>query len=133
MAKPSKKARERRREIRRQMEIKRRWQGRLMTIGIVALIMLIGGGLVYAAARPLLVQAIPSIPLVVRSPDDVLRISTAKAKALVDDGSAVLYDTRPADQYRTLHAAGAVSFPDDEAAARVGELPDDLELIFYCT
>jgi len=63
----------------------------------------------------------------------VLRISPAKAKALVDDGRAVLYDTRSADQYRALHAAGAISFPEDQAAARFDELPDDLELIFYCT
>jgi hypothetical protein len=131
MAKPSKKARARRREIRRRQEIKHRWQSRLVTVGIVALVVLVVGGFVYAAARPILVQAIPSIPLVVRSPDDVLRISPAKAKALVDDGTAVLYDTRPTDQYRSLHAAGAVSFPEDEAAARFDELPDDRDLIFY--
>ena len=72
-------------------------------------------------------------PLTVRSPGDVLRISPAQAKALLDRGRAMLYDARSADQYRALHAAGAVSFPEAEATARLDELSEDQALIFYCT
>jgi hypothetical protein len=71
--------------------------------------------------------------LAVQSTEDVKRISPADAKALLDDGAAVLYDTRSLDQYSVQHAAGAVSFPLGEESARFNELPEDKALIFYCT
>jgi rhodanese-related sulfurtransferase len=61
----------------------------------------------------------------------VQRITPAEAKSLLDSGEAVLYDTRSAGAYEALHAAGALSFPEAEAAARVGELPADKSLVFY--
>jgi rhodanese-related sulfurtransferase len=67
------------------------------------------------------------------SPEDVQRISPAEAKALLDSGAALLYDARTAAQYDVSHAAGAISFPEADAPARLGELPDDRDLIFYCT
>jgi len=69
----------------------------------------------------------------VQSAADVNRITAADAKALVDDGAAVLYDTRALDEYRIQHAAGAVSLPEGQEGARFGELPADKALIFYCT
>jgi hypothetical protein len=70
----------------------------------------------------------------VRSADDVQRISPSEAKALVDSGEAILYDTRLADAYLAQHAAGAVSFPEEDAAVRIDELPDDgTAIILYCT
>ncbi len=66
--------------------------------------------------------------------DAVQRISPKDAKALLDEGKAVLYDARSADAHRIQHAAGAVSFPEEQAPARIHELPDDgTALIFYCT
>jgi hypothetical protein len=124
MAKQSKKGRERRREARERREKKRRRQNQLVTFGIVAAVLVLVGGLVYAAAGPKTARN-------VRSPDDVSRISPAKAKALVDAGEAVLYDTRSVGQYQALRAAGAISFPEDQAATRAGELPDDQDIIFY--
>jgi rhodanese-related sulfurtransferase len=67
----------------------------------------------------------------VRSPDDVSRISPAKAKSLVDDGQALLVDTRSVGEYQALHAAGAISIPESQAASRAGELPQDQDIIFY--
>lgn len=68
----------------------------------------------------------------VTSADEVPRINPQEAKKLVDSGEATLYDTRSADAYRSQHAAGAVSFPEEELAARFDELPnDDKALIFY--
>lgn len=58
MAKPSKKARVRRREVRRQIETRRRRQGRLITFGIVLVAILVTGGLVYAATLPKPGQAV---------------------------------------------------------------------------
>ena len=64
---------------------------------------------------------------------DLPRITAAEAYALVSDGTALLYDTRSLAEYETLHASGAISFPEADAAARYGELPADETLIFYCT
>ena len=61
----------------------------------------------------------------------VQRITPAEAKALLDNGSAVLYDTRSAKSFRSKHAAGAVSFPEAEITARFNELPAEKVLIFY--
>ena len=66
--------------------------------------------------------------------DDVQRIKPKEAKALLDSGEAVLYDTRSADAYRSQHAAGALSLPEEELGARIDELPDEeTAIIFYCT
>ncbi|MFW6115879.1 MAG: rhodanese-like domain-containing protein [Chloroflexota bacterium] len=70
----------------------------------------------------------------VTSADDVQRISPQDARALLEEGRAVLYDVRSADAYRIQHAAGALSFPEEEVTERVDQLPDDgRALIFYCT
>lgn len=70
-------------------------------------------------------------PLVVQSTGDVQRMTVDEAKALVDAGEAVLYDTRPASSYQANHAAGALSFPELEVASRLGDLPADKALVFY--
>lgn len=70
-------------------------------------------------------------PAVVHTGEDVQRITPAEAKDLLDGGMAVLYDVRSAAQYRTQHAAGALSFPASDMAARYGELPTDKSLVFY--
>ncbi|MGD2147229.1 MAG: rhodanese-like domain-containing protein [Anaerolineae bacterium] len=67
----------------------------------------------------------------VSSADEVLRIGVTEARLLVDAGQAVLYDTRSERSFRSSHAAGAVSFPEADAAARAGELPADQDIIFY--
>lgn len=64
---------------------------------------------------------------------DVQRITLADAKVLLDNGKAVLYDARSVRAYNTKHAAGAISLPENEVAARFSELPADKALIFYCT
>lgn len=70
-------------------------------------------------------------PVAVLADKDVQRITLADAKALLDDGTAVLLDARSARAYSSKHAAGAISFPEDEVVARFSELPTDKVLIFY--
>lgn len=62
---------------------------------------------------------------------DVQRITPAEASSLLNSGEAVLYDVRSAEAYKALHAVGALSWPEADAAARLGELPVDKSLIFY--
>ncbi|MBU0492127.1 MAG: hypothetical protein KKA73_23050 [Chloroflexi bacterium] len=64
---------------------------------------------------------------------DVQLVTPAEAKALLDSGAALLYDTRSAEAYQTQHAAGALSFPDATMVERYPDLPTDKALIFYCT
>jgi rhodanese-related sulfurtransferase len=49
----------------------------------------------------------------------------------VESGEGILYDTRSVEEYQALHAAGAVSFPEADMAARYAELPTDSALVFY--
>jgi hypothetical protein len=67
----------------------------------------------------------------VTSAEDVQRVDAAAARELVETGQGMLYDTRSTNSYASLHAAGAVSFAESEAAGRLGELPTDRALIFY--
>jgi hypothetical protein len=88
---------------------------------------------------PVLPTAVPSetptVPAPTASPllstSDVQRITPAEATSLLDGGEAVLYDARSVAAYDALHAAGALSFPEGDAAARIDELPTDKSLIFY--
>ncbi|NIV31432.1 MAG: hypothetical protein GWN58_18650 [Anaerolineae bacterium] len=70
-------------------------------------------------------------PTVALTAADLQLLTTAEAYALVNDGTALLYDTRSLKEYQTLHAVGAISFPEADVAARYGELPTDQALIFY--
>jgi hypothetical protein len=59
------------------------------------------------------------------------RIAPQDAFDALQAGEAVLYDVRIADAYNAEHAEGAISLPESEAVARIGELPADRLLIFY--
>lgn len=76
---------------------------------------------------------IAATPVAALTAKDVQRITLADAKSLLDNGTAVLYDARSVRAYRSKHAAGAISLPEDEVATRASELPTDKSLIFYCT
>ncbi len=66
-------------------------------------------------------------------PEQVQRISVADAKALLDRGEAVLYDTRSPESFLEKHAAGALSFPEGSLGALLPTLSSDKALVFYCT
>ena len=65
--------------------------------------------------------------------DGVRRVKPDELKAMLEDGSAVVYDTRAKAAYDAEHIKGALSMPHDEVAGRAGELPKDKTLVFYCT
>jgi hypothetical protein len=81
------------------------------------------------AAPPTLAPTATTATVLTES--DVQRITPAQTKALLDNGSAVLYDVRSAAEFGTQHAAGALSFPEADITARYGGLPADKSLIFY--
>lgn len=77
-------------------------------------------------------KSAPSVTTEVHA-DGVRRVSAAELQAMLEDGSAVVYDTRPKSSYDTEHIKGSLSMPYDEVANRAGELPRDKTLVFYCT
>ncbi|MEZ4634072.1 MAG: zinc-ribbon domain-containing protein [Caldilineaceae bacterium] len=61
------------------------------------------------------------------------RISVADAKAGLDAGTAIFVDVRSQAQFDAGHIPGAVLMPLDEFEARFSELPQDAEILTYCT
>ncbi len=48
------------------------------------------------------------------------------------DGSAILIDVRPAEEYAAGHIAGALSLPLAQLEARLAEVPARREVVAYC-
>jgi rhodanese-related sulfurtransferase len=44
----------------------------------------------------------------------------------------VVFDVRPAVEYRAGHIAGAVSVPLSELQGRMRDLPDGIQVVAYC-
>jgi hypothetical protein len=109
---------------------KRRQTGGLpipVVIGGLVGLLLIGFGLIALTAR----QGSDANSAV---PDPgVPRISPTEAYNEQQAGQAVLVDVRAAQFYQESHAAGAISFPEEDLAANLNSLPTDKTLILYCT
>lgn len=91
----------------------------------VALVILIVGVVSY--------QAFNRANKVIKSQDDVVRISAAQTIKDVESGKAVLLDTRAEVLYLAQHAKGALSFPISDVESRLGELDPEQYYITYCT
>jgi rhodanese-related sulfurtransferase len=50
----------------------------------------------------------------------------------VERGAVLVLDVRPAAEYAAGHIPGAVSIPLDELEVRLGELPENTEIVAYC-
>jgi hypothetical protein len=64
---------------------------------------------------------------------EVPRVSVDEAIAKLEAGSALLVDVRSKESYARAHASGAVSIPEAELGTRLRELPQDQEILLYCT
>jgi len=63
---------------------------------------------------------------------DVERIDRRTLLRRLREGSAILIDVRPAEEYAAGHIAGALSFPLSELHTRIGEIPSRREVVAYC-
>ena len=64
---------------------------------------------------------------------DAPRITMDEFKALYDSPNRpIIIDVRPKGGYDAGHIRGAISFPEAEVDARVGELPKDKLIVAYC-
>ncbi len=99
----------------------------IISLSFFALIIVLAGcrsGSISEAGQP---------SLNMQTEEDVQRISVEQAKSLLDDGEAVLIDSRSFESYSAGRASGALSLPLSEMEGRHDELPTDKALIFYCT
>jgi rhodanese-related sulfurtransferase/predicted transcriptional regulator len=64
--------------------------------------------------------------------DEVEAIGREELLARLRRGDIVLVDVRPSDEFAAGHIDGARSIPIDELERRLGELPEDREVIAYC-
>lgn len=67
--------------------------------------------------------------------EDREALEAVEAKELMErlgDGSVVVLDVRPVEEYRAGHIPGAVSVPVDALEAALQTLPRDKEVVAYC-
>lgn len=64
--------------------------------------------------------------------DGAAEVGHDELRARVAAGDAIVLDVRPVEEYRAGHIPGALSIPVDELADRVGELPEETEIVVYC-
>jgi rhodanese-related sulfurtransferase/DNA-binding transcriptional ArsR family regulator len=59
-------------------------------------------------------------------------IGPSELMARIERGEAVVIDVRPAQEFAAGHIPGAISVPLDELRHRLGDLPQDAEVVAYC-
>ena len=64
---------------------------------------------------------------------EVIRVTAAEAKALFDADAAIFVDVRDPESYAAAHVPGAVALPLNELETGHGQLPQNAEIITYCT
>jgi hypothetical protein len=65
--------------------------------------------------------------------DGARRVTAAELQRMLENGEAVVYDTRALGAYQHEHLTGAQSLPSAEVLGHIDELPRDKTLVFYCT
>lgn len=66
------------------------------------------------------------------NPGGTRRTTVAELQQLLERGEAVVVDVRAKEQYEQGHIKGATSLPSGEISSRIGELPKDKLIVFYC-
>ncbi|MFC0597891.1 ArsR/SmtB family transcription factor [Streptomyces palmae] len=64
--------------------------------------------------------------------DGAMEVTREELRARVRAGNTVVLDVRPVEEYLAGHIPGAVSIPVGELTDRLGELPEEAEIIVYC-
>ena len=74
-----------------------------------------------------------AVPQTAATPGDgVRRVNVTEMQSLMAKGEAVLIDVRDEASYRSGHIKGSLSIPRPELPKRLGELPKDKLIVFYC-
>jgi 3-mercaptopyruvate sulfurtransferase SseA len=64
--------------------------------------------------------------------ESVRRVKVDELQQMLERGEAVVVDVRTKEQYAQGHIKGAILMPTAEVSNRMGELPRDKQIVFYC-
>ena len=64
--------------------------------------------------------------------DGVRRVAVGELQQMLERGEAVVVDVRTKETYAQGHIKGAILMPTAEISNRLGELPKDKQIVFYC-
>ena len=67
-----------------------------------------------------------------RSRDSMEAVPRDELLRRAREGTAIVLDVRPEEEFHVGHITGAVSIPLDQLASRLDELPRDKEIVAYC-
>jgi rhodanese-related sulfurtransferase/DNA-binding transcriptional ArsR family regulator len=67
-----------------------------------------------------------------RARDQLEPVASAELVTRMREGSVVLLDVRPEDEYGLGHLPGALNIPLRQLEQRLGELPREQEIVAYC-
>jgi glucose/arabinose dehydrogenase len=65
--------------------------------------------------------------------DSVRRVTVEELRAALEKGKAIVVDVRGQEAYKIAHIKGALSIPEADLKSRLGELPKDKLIVFYCS
>jgi rhodanese-related sulfurtransferase/DNA-binding transcriptional ArsR family regulator len=67
-----------------------------------------------------------------KRPSGLSAVTAQELQRRLNQGTAILIDVRPAEEFSDAHIAGAISIPLAELDARLKELPKRTEIVAYC-
>ena len=112
--------------VRRRLPVKQKNQYLTPVVIVIAVVVFVVGIFIYQGVREL------SGNPILKSQDDVPRVSAEEAIAAVEQG-AILLDTRLISLFETSHIKGSTSVPLSEIEAIMPTLDKDAWYITYCT
>jgi rhodanese-related sulfurtransferase len=84
------------------------------------------------AARARLAEVDDLVRTHLEDPKEPDAITRRDLKKQLSEGSVVVVDVRPVEEYVAGHIKGALSIPITELPSRVEELPKNVEIVVYC-
>ena len=86
--------------------------------------------------RTLAVERFAEVEMMVRdyfeARDQLEPVTRDELLSRTDEGTTLVLDVRPAEEFVAGHIPGAVSIPFNELEARLASLPADTEIVAYC-
>lgn len=90
----------------------------------------------FFALRNLAAQRYAEVEMMVRdyfeARDQLEPVSREELLARADDGTVLVLDVRPPEEYSAGHIPGAISLPLDQLEGRLVDLPPETEIVAYC-
>lgn len=65
--------------------------------------------------------------------DDIPRVTIQETYKAIQNGEAVIIDTRSAQEFSRQHIINSINLPADQIEARLGELDPEIWYLTYCT